>query len=87
MSVMQANPWMHFQFLKSLEIAFCYVAEVLPRVMLIQRQERELKFPLPCHLGIAEHPYGKGANSSKTAYDCVHFMFSFSFNNKRHSFR
>lgn len=77
MSVMQANPWMHFQFLKTLRIAFCCVAEGLSSVMLTQCQERELKFPLPCHIGIAEHPYGKGANSSKPAYDCVHFMFSF----------
>lgn len=84
---MQANPWMHFQFLKTLRIAFCCVAEGLSSVMLTQCQERELKFPLPCHIGIAEHPYGKGANSSKPAYDCVHFMFSFCFNNKSHSSR
>lgn len=84
---MQANPWMNFQFLRSLGIAFCCVAEVLSSVMLIQCQERELKFPLLCQVGIAEHPYGKGANSSKTAYDCVHFMFSFCFNIKSHSFR
>lgn len=77
---------MHFQFLKSLGVAFHCVAEVLSSMMLIQCQKRELQFPLPCHIGIAEHPYSKGANSSKIAYDCVNFMFSVCFNNKSHSF-
>lgn len=72
---MQANPWMHFQFLKTLGIAFHCVAEVLPAIS------------PPCHIGIAEYPYDKGVNSSKTAYDCIYFMFSACFNNKSHSFR
>lgn len=50
---MQTNLWMHLQLQKSLGIAFCCVAKVLSSMKLIKSQETELKFPLPCQVGIA----------------------------------